>query len=169
MIHIGEVRREAGRRDDPASVRLAERIAGLGLPLGRLKTGTPPRLDGRTIDWDAVGSQPGDDEPVMFSFLSGAPVQRQIACGVTATNPRTHDIIRANIGRSAMYGGHIAGVGPRYCPSIEDKVVRFAEREFAPDLPRARGPRRRHGLPERHLDLPAAGGSGSLCPDDSRS
>ena len=128
VIHIGEVRREAGRRNDPASVRLAERIADLGLPLGRLKTGTPPRLDGRTIDWDAVGSQPGDDEPVMFSFLSGAPVQRQIACGVTATNPRTHDIIRANIARSAMYGGHIAGVGPRYCPSIEDKVVRFAER-----------------------------------------
>jgi tRNA uridine 5-carboxymethylaminomethyl modification enzyme len=128
VIHIGDERRAGGRMGDAPSVRLAERIDGFGLPLGRLKTGTPPRLDGRTIDWDRLEMQPGDDEPVMFSFLSRAPVAQQIACGITHTNERTHDIIRANLGRSAMYGGHIDGVGPRYCPSIEDKVVRFAEK-----------------------------------------
>jgi tRNA uridine 5-carboxymethylaminomethyl modification enzyme len=128
IIHVGEERFPAGRRGDAASVRLAERIRDLGLPLGRLKTGTPPRLDGRSIDWGRVGTQAGDETPVMFSFLSGGVVQRQVACGVTATNERTHAIIHANLGRSAMYGGRIEGVGPRYCPSIEDKVVRFAEK-----------------------------------------
>ena len=128
VIHIGDERRAGGRMGDAPSVRLAERIDGFGLPLGRLKTGTPPRLDGRTIDWDQLEMQPGDDDPVMFSFLSRAPVARQISCGITHTNERTHDIIRANLGRSAMYGGHIEGVGPRYCPSIEDKVVRFADK-----------------------------------------
>jgi len=129
VIHMGDVRRAAGRAGDEASVRLAQRIEEFGLPLGRLKTGTPPRLDGRTINWDVVGQQPGDVEPVMFSFLSNGPVARQVSCGVTGTNDRTHAIIRANLGRSAMYGGHIAGVGPRYCPSIEDKVVRFADKD----------------------------------------
>ncbi len=129
VIHLGEVSRPAGRVADPASVRLAARIEELALPLGRLKTGTPPRLDGRTIDWNAVETQPGDPEPEMFSFLSRGPVLRQVGCGVTRTNDRTHAIIRCNLGRSAMYGGHIAGVGPRYCPSIEDKVVRFAEKD----------------------------------------
>jgi tRNA uridine 5-carboxymethylaminomethyl modification enzyme len=129
VIHIGDVQKPGGRMGDRPSVRLAERLDGFGLPLGRLKTGTPPRLDGRTINWDALESQPGDDAPTMFSFLNRKPFARQIACGITHTNARTHDIIRANLGRSAMYGGHISGVGPRYCPSIEDKVVRFADKD----------------------------------------
>ena len=129
VIHIGDVRRAGGRMGDKPSVKLAERIDDFGLPLGRLKTGTPPRLDGRTIDWDILEMQPGDDDPALFSFLSRAPFVRQIACGITHTNAKTHDIIRANLERSAMYGGHIEGVGPRYCPSIEDKIVRFAEKE----------------------------------------
>ncbi len=113
---------------DKPSVRLAERLDALGLRMGRLKTGTPPRLDGRTIDWDVLESQPGDDVPTLFSFLSTAPCARQIACGITHTNEATHDVVRRNLPRSAMYGGHIDGVGPRYCPSIEDKVVRFADK-----------------------------------------
>ncbi len=129
VIHIGDVSRAGGRMGERPSVRLAERIDDFGLPLGRLKTGTPPRLDGRTIDWAGLEMQPGDDDPVMFSFLSRAPSVRQVACGITHTNARTHEIIRENLGRSAMYGGHIDGVGPRYCPSIEDKIVRFSEKE----------------------------------------
>ena len=129
VIHIGDVSRPGGRIGDDPSITLAERIDSFGLPLGRLKTGTPPRLDGRTIRWDQLEQQPGDDEPTMFSFLSGAPAVRQVTCGITHTNAQTHDIIRENLTRSAMYGGHIDGVGPRYCPSIEDKVVRFAEKD----------------------------------------
>ncbi len=129
VIHLGDVSRPGGRVGDNASVRLAERLDGFDLPLGRLKTGTPPRLDGRTIDWASLEMQPGDDDPVLFSFLSGAPAARQISCGITHTNAKTHEIIRQNLSRSAMYGGHIQGVGPRYCPSIEDKVVRFAEKD----------------------------------------
>jgi len=128
VIHIGDVQRPGGRMGDKPSVKLAERIDGFNLPLGRLKTGTPPRLDGRTINWDILDDQPGDDEPVLFSFLSKAPFARQIACGITHTNEATHEIIRNNLDRSAMYGGHIEGVGPRYCPSIEDKIVRFADK-----------------------------------------
>ncbi len=128
VIHIGDVSRPGGRVGEAPADRLAARLKDYGLPLGRLKTGTPPRLDGRTIRWDGLEMQPGDDDPVMFSFLSRAPVARQISCGITHTNARTHDIIRANLDRSAMYGGHIEGVGPRYCPSIEDKVVRFADK-----------------------------------------
>ncbi len=128
MIHIGDRQSPGGRMGDRPSVRLAEQIAGFDLPVGRLKTGTPPRLDGRTIDWQALAEQPGDDTPEMFSFLSAGPVARQISCGITETNEKTHAIITANLERSAMYGGHIDGVGPRYCPSIEDKVVRFASR-----------------------------------------
>jgi len=128
VVHIGDQRHSAGRMGEAPSIRLAERLKALELPLGRLKTGTPPRLDGRTIHWDGLESQPGDDEPVLFSFLNRKAPLRQVACGVTYTNERTHDIIRENLGRSAMYGGHIEGVGPRYCPSIEDKVVRFADK-----------------------------------------
>jgi tRNA uridine 5-carboxymethylaminomethyl modification enzyme len=128
VIHIGDRQTPGGRAGDAPSIRLAERMDHFGLALGRLKTGTPPRLDGRTIDWTRLESQPGDDDPVMFSFLHDKPFVRQISCGITHTNPRTHDIVRANLDRSAMYGGHIAGVGPRYCPSIEDKVVRFADK-----------------------------------------
>ncbi|ARU02842.1 tRNA uridine-5-carboxymethylaminomethyl(34) synthesis enzyme MnmG [Yoonia vestfoldensis] len=128
VIHIGDISRPGGRMGDDPSVRMAERLDGFGLPMGRLKTGTPPRLDGRTIRWDALESQPSDDDPVLFSFLSTGVVAQQVNCGITHTNENTHDIIRANLGRSAMYGGHIDGVGPRYCPSIEDKVVRFADK-----------------------------------------
>lgn len=128
VIHIGDISRPGGRMGESPAIRMAERMDALGLPLGRLKTGTPPRLDGRTIDWHRLELQPGDDQPTMFSFLSSRPSARQIACGITHTNDRTHAIIRANLDRSAMYGGHISGVGPRYCPSIEDKVVRFAEK-----------------------------------------
>lgn len=128
VIHIGDERRPGGRMGDRPSVALAERIEAIGLAKGRLKTGTPPRLDGRTIRWDVLESQPGDPEPTLFSFMNKAVAARQISCGVTHTNEQTHDIIRANLGRSAMYGGHIEGVGPRYCPSIEDKVVRFADK-----------------------------------------
>ncbi|GGE55399.1 tRNA uridine-5-carboxymethylaminomethyl(34) synthesis enzyme MnmG [Actibacterium pelagium] len=128
IIHIGDVQRPGGRIGDNASVKLAERMDSFGLPLGRLKTGTPPRLDGRTIAWDELDAQPGDDDPVLFSFLSDKPFARQISCGITHTNERTHEFIRNNLDRSAMYGGHIEGVGPRYCPSIEDKVVRFADK-----------------------------------------
>ena len=129
VIHIGPERQSGGRMGDRPSLRLAERLRDLDLPMGRLKTGTPPRLDGRTIDWSHLEKQPGDDEPAMFSFMSSRPALRQISCGITHTNEKTHDIIRQNLSRSAMYGGHIEGVGPRYCPSIEDKVVRFAEKE----------------------------------------
>ncbi len=128
IIHVGDQRSSGGRVGDAAAVRLADRLAELHLPRGRLKTGTPPRLDGRTIDWSRLEMQPGDDDPVMFSFLNRKPVVRQIGCGITHTNPATHDIVRDNLAKSAMYGGHIDGVGPRYCPSIEDKVVRFADK-----------------------------------------
>ena len=128
VIHIGDVSRPGGRMGDKPSVKMAERLDSFGLPLGRLKTGTPPRLDGRTIVWDQLETQPSDDDPVMFSFMSTGTFVRQVNCGITHTNEKTHDIIRNNLGRSAMYGGHIDGVGPRYCPSIEDKVVRFADK-----------------------------------------
>ncbi|TMV10743.1 tRNA uridine-5-carboxymethylaminomethyl(34) synthesis enzyme MnmG [Arenibacterium halophilum] len=128
VIHIGDVSRPGGRMGDKPSVRLAERLDSFALPLGRLKTGTPPRLDGRSIDWSRLEMQPGDDEPTLFSFMSKAPSARQVSCGITHTNEATHDIIRKNLDRSAMYGGHISGVGPRYCPSIEDKIVRFADK-----------------------------------------
>jgi len=128
VIHIGDEQRPGGRMGDKPSTKLAERLDSFDLPLGRLKTGTPPRLDGNTIDWDGLEKQDGDDEPSMFSSLSNGPAVRQVACGITHTNEKTHDIIRENLDRSAMYGGHIEGVGPRYCPSIEDKVVRFADK-----------------------------------------
>ncbi|MCT4369746.1 tRNA uridine-5-carboxymethylaminomethyl(34) synthesis enzyme MnmG [Yangia mangrovi] len=129
VIHIGDQKRPGGRMGDKPAVKLAERLDEMALPLGRLKTGTPPRLDGRTINWDILDSQPGDEDPAMFSFLSKAPFARQISCGITHTNTRTHEVIRDNLSRSAMYGGHIEGIGPRYCPSIEDKIVRFADKE----------------------------------------
>jgi len=128
VIHIGEKSIPGGRMGDQPAIPLAERIESLGLPLGRLKTGTPPRLDGRTIAWAALERQHGDETPTMFSSLSSRPSARQIACGITHTNQQTHDIIRENLTKSAMYGGRIDGVGPRYCPSVEDKVVRFAEK-----------------------------------------
>ncbi|MCC6194693.1 MAG: tRNA uridine-5-carboxymethylaminomethyl(34) synthesis enzyme MnmG [Burkholderiales bacterium] len=130
LIHVGLQNYEAGRAGDPPAKRLGARLRELALPVGRLKTGTPPRLDGRTIDFTVLAEQPGDHPPPVFSFLGTRemhPAQRP--CWVTHTNARTHDIIRAGLDRSPMYSGVIRGVGPRYCPSIEDKVVRFAQRE----------------------------------------
>jgi tRNA uridine 5-carboxymethylaminomethyl modification enzyme len=108
---------------------LAQALERLRLPLARLKTGTPPRLDGRTIEWAALEAQPGDDPPEPMSWLTQRITNRQVACGITWTTPETHALIRENLHRTAVYGGRIQGVGPRYCPSIEDKVVRFADRE----------------------------------------
>lgn len=128
VIHIGDVSKPGGRMGDRPSVKLAERLDSFELPMGRLKTGTPPRLDGRTINWDILEGQPGDEDPTFFSFRTKALSAKQVICGITHTNKKTHDIIRKNLSRSAMYGGHIDGVGPRYCPSIEDKIVRFADK-----------------------------------------
>ena len=129
-IHVGLENHEAGRAGDPPAKRLGERLRELSLPVGRLKTGTPPRLDGRTIDITALDVQPGDDPPPVFSFMgSRAMHPAQLPCWITHTNTRTHDIIRAGLDRSPMYSGVIKSTGPRYCPSIEDKVVRFAQRE----------------------------------------
>ena len=129
MIHIGNNAQPGGRMGDKPSVRLAERLAEMKLGTGRLKTGTPPRLDGRTIDWTKVGNQDGDDVPTVFSFLHSKAFVKQVSCGVTHTNEQTHDIVRSNLALSAMYGGHIDGIGPRYCPSLEDKIVRFADKD----------------------------------------
>ena len=128
-VYIGDVSYPAGRMGDKASSILADQMRDLGLPMGRLKTGTPPRLDGRTIDWGALESQRADSDPEYLSFLTVETIAPQIACGITHTNPHTHDIVRANLSKSAMYGGQIEGVGPRYCPSIEDKITRFADKE----------------------------------------
>jgi tRNA uridine 5-carboxymethylaminomethyl modification enzyme len=128
-IHVGEVNYAGGRAGDPASVGLAQALRGLGLAVGRLKTGTPPRIDGRTIDYTNLAEQPGDMPTPVFSFLgSRAEHPRQVSCHITHTTERTHDIIRAALDRSPLFTGAIEGIGPRYCPSIEDKVVRFADR-----------------------------------------
>lgn len=129
IIHIGTQRIPAGRMGEDASLGLSGTLKRLGLSLGRLKTGTPARLDGRTIDWASIDSQAADDEPVPFSYLTDRIANRQIDCGVTRTTPETHQIIRDNIGKSALYSGQIEGVGPRYCPSIEDKIVKFGDRD----------------------------------------
>ncbi|MEM7239769.1 MAG: tRNA uridine-5-carboxymethylaminomethyl(34) synthesis enzyme MnmG, partial [Pseudomonadota bacterium] len=129
IIHIGDTSRSGGRIGDPAAIGLADRIAELGLRMGRLKTGTPPRLDSRTINFDLLDVQPGDDDPTFFSFATTGVQAPQLPCHITHTNARTHEIIEDNLSRSAMYGGHIEGTGPRYCPSIEDKIVRFRDKE----------------------------------------
>ena len=129
VIHIGDQQMPAGRFAESPSTRLAQTLEALGLPVGRLKTGTPPRLDRRSIDWDGLPADPGDKQPTAFSTLTSRLLNRQVECRITATNAATHAVIRENIGRSAMYSGQISGRGPRYCPSIEDKVVRFADRD----------------------------------------
>ncbi len=129
IIHLGEERHPAGRIGEKASVRLADRIAAIGFQPGRLKTGTPPRLDGRTIDWAALQEQRGDDPPEPFSMLTHRIETPQVSCHVTRTTTATHEAIRANLDRAPIYTGQIDGRGPRYCPSIEDKVVRFADRD----------------------------------------
>jgi tRNA uridine 5-carboxymethylaminomethyl modification enzyme len=129
LIHIGEKQTPAGRAGEAPALGLSQSLEGIGFLLGRLKTGTPPRLDGRTIDWRAVEMQPGDDPPEPFSVLTNRIETPQIQCGITRTNERTHAVIRANVHRSPMYSGQIQSRGPRYCPSIEDKIVRFGERD----------------------------------------
>jgi tRNA uridine 5-carboxymethylaminomethyl modification enzyme len=129
MIHLGEQQIPAGRVGDAPALKLSESLMRLGFQLGRLKTGTPARLDGRTINWSVTEEQPGDDEPVAFSFLTAAITTPQVSCFITRTTAQTHAIIRANIHRSAMYAGRIEGVGPRYCPSVEDKVMRFTDKD----------------------------------------
>src|ERR1700733_4017207 len=129
LIHCGEERYPAGRSGEPPSVLLGEALKRLGLRGCRLKTGTPPRLDGRSIDWSRFAEQPGDVDPTPFSFRTVELPQKQISCHIAYTTPETLRIIRENVGRSPMYSGQITGVGPRYCPSIEDKVVRFPDKE----------------------------------------
>jgi tRNA uridine 5-carboxymethylaminomethyl modification enzyme len=128
LIHLGDQTHPAGRVGDAPALKLSERLYGLGLKMGRLKTGTPARLDRRSIDWDSLPQQEADADPVPFSFLTEKISNRQVTCAITATSAATHDIIRANLARSPMYSGQIESRGPRYCPSIEDKVVRFADR-----------------------------------------
>ena len=128
LIHRGEEKIPAGRAGEAPALKVSERLYALGLQMGRLKTGTPARLDGKSIDWSGLEMQEADADPVPFSFLTDKITTPQIACGITHTTGATHDIIRANLARSAMYSGQISSVGPRYCPSIEDKVVRFADR-----------------------------------------
>ncbi len=129
LIHIGEKKIPAGRVGEAPALGLSRTLEQIGFALGRLKTGTPPRLDGRTIDWSALQMQPGDDPPEPFSVLTTRIANSQIQCGITRTVPATHDIIRANVHRSPMYSGQIESRGPRYCPSIEDKIVKFGERD----------------------------------------
>jgi tRNA uridine 5-carboxymethylaminomethyl modification enzyme len=129
LMHTGEIKTPGGRGGDVAAVGLSQNLISLGFELQRFKTGTPPRLNGRTIDFSRLERQPGDDRPVPFSFLTDAIDQPQLDCHITYTNPAVHAIIRDNLHRAPMYSGQIASTGPRYCPSIEDKVVRFADRE----------------------------------------
>jgi tRNA uridine 5-carboxymethylaminomethyl modification enzyme len=128
-VHVGLQNHQAGRAGDPASISLAAKLRALNLPVGRLKTGTPPRIDGRSIDFSLMKPQPGDDPAPAFSFMGSAEMHpRQLPCWITHTNARTHDIVRAGLDRSPMYTGVIEGIGPRYCPSIEDKIHRFADK-----------------------------------------
>jgi tRNA uridine 5-carboxymethylaminomethyl modification enzyme len=129
LIHLGENNWPAGRVGEAPALGLSKSFERAGFTLGRLKTGTPPRLDGRTIDWSAVEMQPGDDPPEPFSVMTDRITTPQIQCGITRTTPATHDVIRANVHRSPMYSGQIKSSGPRYCPSIEDKIVRFGDRD----------------------------------------
>ncbi len=131
LVHVGQASYQAGRAGDPPAISLAHRLRELNLPVGRLKTGTPPRIDGRSLDYSVMTEQAGDDPVPVFSYL-GSPDQhpRQVSCWITYTNERTHDIIRGGLDRSPLYTGVIEGVGPRYCPSIEDKIMRFADKDM---------------------------------------
>ena len=128
LMHTGEVKTTGGRAGDSSAEGLSGCLRSFGFELRRFKTGTPPRLNGRTIDFSRLEPQPGDPEPVPFSFLTDRIEQPQLACHITATNAAVHEVIRANLHRAPMYSGQIQSTGPRYCPSIEDKVVRFADR-----------------------------------------
>ena len=129
LIHIGDKKTSAGRAGEAPTREISDSFKELGLNLGRLKTGTPPRLDGKTINWSQTIEQPGDLNPLLFSFESSSVQNKQLPCHITHTNLKTHEIIRANIHKSPMYSGQIEGIGPRYCPSIEDKIVKFADKD----------------------------------------
>jgi tRNA uridine 5-carboxymethylaminomethyl modification enzyme len=129
LVHVGKKTFQAGRSGEPASIKLANCVRAIGFKTGRLKTGTPPRLDGRTIDYSQFEPQPGDASPVPFSFKTDKINRRQIECHIGYTTEKVHDIIRNNLDKSPLYSGDIEGIGPRYCPSIEDKVVKFAEKD----------------------------------------
>jgi tRNA uridine 5-carboxymethylaminomethyl modification enzyme len=130
LVHVGQSNYQAGRAGDPPSISLAHRLRELNLPVGRLKTGTPPRIDGRSLDYSVMTEQPGDDPAPVFSYLGSASQHpQQVSCWISYTNERTHDIIRNGLDRSPLYTGVIEGVGPRYCPSIEDKITRFADKD----------------------------------------
>ncbi len=129
LIHIGEKKIVSGRMNENASMGLSGTLNRAGFQLGRLKTGTPPRLDGRTIDWASLEMQAADEDPVPFSLMTDRITNRQIECGITRTTAATHEVVRQNLSRSAMYSGSIEGIGPRYCPSIEDKIVKFGDRD----------------------------------------
>ena len=156
LVHVGLKNYSAGRAGDFAAMGLSEHLAQLGFRIGRLKTGTCPRLDARTIDYSALEIQPGDEPPPPFSFRTERIAQAQLPCHLTFTNARTHEMIRGGIDRSPMYSGVIQSRGPRYCPSVEDKVMRFRDKDAPSDFSRARGPRHRRGLSQRPLDQPAA-------------
>src|SRR5262249_42962682 len=128
LMHMGEAKTRGGRAGDASAESLSDSLAGCGIELARFKTGTPCRLNGRTINFDALEPQPGDFEPRPFSFATEQITQNQVDCHITYTNEAVHDLIRANLHRAPMYSGQICGRGPRYCPSIEDKVVRFADK-----------------------------------------
>ena len=128
IIHIGDVSYSAGRAGESSAEKLSESFLSLGFEIGRLKTGTPPRVNAQTVDFSVMEIQPGDENPLPFSFSTERITQPQLPCYLTYTNEKTHDVIRENLHRSAMYSGRIVGIGPRYCPSIEDKVVRFSEK-----------------------------------------
>ena len=154
-IHVGDFSYSAGRAGESAAEKAAEGLAALGFEIGRLKTGTPPRVNGRTIDFEAMEKQPGDEPPRPFSYAVEAITQPQLPCWITYTNTETHGIITRNLQRSAMYSGRIAAVGPRYCPSIEDKVVKFADKERHQVFVEPEGPAHPGVLHQRPLHEPA--------------
>ena len=168
LIHLGEKNWPAGRVGEAPALGLSKSFEQAGFTLGRLKTGTPPRLDGATIDWSAVEMQPGDDPPEPFSVMTDRITTPQIQCGITRTTPATHEVIRANVHRSPMYSGQIKSSGPALLPLDrgQDRPLRRSRR--ASDLSGAGRPRRHHGLSQRHLDLAAGRGAAGDPGDDSR-
>ena len=167
VIHMGERTIPAGRVGEAPALGLSRTLAAFGLALGRLKTGTPPRLDGTTIDWSALAVQHGDDPPVPFSFLTGRIATPQVPCHITATTQATHAIIRANLHRAPMYSGQIESTGPQVLPVDRGQGGALRRTRRPPDFPRTRGPRRRHRLSQRHLDLASRGGPGRDTGDHS--
>ena len=152
-IFRGDERLAGGRVGERPATVLASRLRALGMPVRRLKTGTPPRLDGRTINWARLSPQPSDTGVWTMSPMTPGRSVPQLACAITRTNAATHDAIRQGLADSPLLNGDIEGLGPRYCPSIEDKITRFGESRRSPDFPRARGANRSNRLPERHLHL----------------